>query len=67
MKGLETNEKYVFAVAAYCSSGKLIGDAIGETTKPILIYPPLSAVTTRMLLTQVDEISPNFFLYFLFC
>ncbi|XP_040088712.1 cilia- and flagella-associated protein 54 isoform X3 [Oryx dammah] len=53
VKGLETNEKYVFAVAAYCSSGKLIGDAIGETTKPILVYPPLSAVTTRMLLTQI--------------
>uniref|UniRef100_A0A8C3WPJ0 Cilia and flagella associated protein 54 n=1 Tax=Catagonus wagneri TaxID=51154 RepID=A0A8C3WPJ0_9CETA len=53
VKGLETNEKYVFAVAAYCSNGKLIGNAVGETTKPILVYPPLSAVTTRMLLTQV--------------
>uniref|UniRef100_A0A8W4FPJ3 Cilia and flagella associated protein 54 n=1 Tax=Sus scrofa TaxID=9823 RepID=A0A8W4FPJ3_PIG len=53
VKGLETNEKYIFAVAAYCSNGKLIGDAVGETTKPILVYPPLSAVTTRMLLTQV--------------
>ncbi|CAO2581415.1 Cilia- and flagella-associated protein 54 [Lemmus lemmus] len=53
VKGLETNEKYIFAIAAYSSSGKLIGDAIGETTKPILIYPPLSAVTARMYLTQV--------------
>ncbi|GAB5574121.1 cilia- and flagella-associated protein 54 isoform X10 [Prionailurus iriomotensis] len=53
VKGLETNEKYVFAIAAYSSNGKLIGDAIGETTKPILVYPPLSAVTTRMFLTQV--------------
>ncbi|XP_045409141.1 cilia- and flagella-associated protein 54 [Lemur catta] len=53
VKGLETNEKYVFAVAAYSSNGKLVGGAIGETTKPILIYPPLSAVTTRMFLTQV--------------
>ncbi|XP_070310239.1 cilia- and flagella-associated protein 54 isoform X4 [Odocoileus virginianus] len=60
VKGLETNEKYVFAVAAYCSSGKLIGDAIGETTKPILIYPPLSAVTTRMLLTQVAYQTGNY-------
>ncbi|XP_044770668.1 LOW QUALITY PROTEIN: cilia- and flagella-associated protein 54 [Neomonachus schauinslandi] len=53
VKGLETNEKYVFAIAAYSSDGKLIGDAIGETTKPILVYPPLSAVTARMFLTQV--------------
>ncbi|KAK7824936.1 hypothetical protein U0070_014142 [Myodes glareolus] len=53
VKGLETNERYVFAIAAYSSSGKLIGDAVGETTKPILIYPPLSAVTARMYLTQV--------------
>ncbi|XP_036924021.1 cilia- and flagella-associated protein 54 [Sturnira hondurensis] len=53
VKGLETNEKYVFAVAAYSSNGKLVGDAVGETTKPILVYPPLSAVTARMFLTQV--------------
>nr|XP_031539099.1 cilia- and flagella-associated protein 54 [Vicugna pacos] len=53
VKGLETNEKYVFAIAAYSSNGKLVGDAVGESTKPILVYPPLSAVTARMLLTQV--------------
>ncbi|XP_058164556.1 cilia- and flagella-associated protein 54 isoform X2 [Dasypus novemcinctus] len=53
VKGLETNEKYIFAVAAYSSNGKLVGDAIGETTRPILVYPPLSAVTARMFLTQV--------------
>ncbi|ELK10356.1 hypothetical protein PAL_GLEAN10015517 [Pteropus alecto] len=53
VKGLESNEKYIFAIAAYSSNGKLVGDAIGETTKPILVYPPLSAVTARMFLTQV--------------
>ncbi|XP_036093176.1 cilia- and flagella-associated protein 54 isoform X3 [Rousettus aegyptiacus] len=53
VKGLETNEKYIFAIAAYSSNGKLVGDAIGEATKPILVYPPLSAVTARMFLTQV--------------
>ncbi|XP_076776111.1 cilia- and flagella-associated protein 54 isoform X2 [Arvicanthis niloticus] len=53
IKGLETNANYIFAIAAYSSIGKLIGDAIGETTKPILIYPTLSAVTARMYLTQV--------------
>ncbi|XP_032154492.1 cilia- and flagella-associated protein 54 isoform X2 [Sapajus apella] len=53
VKGLETNEKYVFAVAAYSNNGKLVGGAIGETTKPILVYPPLSTITARMFLTQV--------------
>lgn len=55
MRGLEANEKYVFAVAAYSSNGKLVGDAVGDTSKPILVYPSLSAVTARMHLTQVDE------------
>lgn len=63
VKDLETNEKYVFAIAAYSSTGKLIGDAIGESTKPILIHPPLSTVTARMYLTQVEGIYTNSFLY----
>ncbi|XP_069846637.1 cilia- and flagella-associated protein 54 isoform X3 [Dipodomys merriami] len=60
VKGLETNENYIFAIAAYCSNGKLIGDAIGETTKPILLYPPLSAITARMYLTQVAYQTGNY-------
>ncbi|KAM8978137.1 cilia- and flagella-associated protein 54 isoform 4-T4 [Sarcophilus harrisii] len=51
--GLEPNEKYIFAVAAYDSKGELLGKAIGETSKPILIYMPLSTVTTRLYLTEV--------------
>ncbi|XP_068951170.1 cilia- and flagella-associated protein 54 [Petaurus breviceps papuanus] len=51
--GLEPNEKYIFAVAAYSSDGELIGEAIGETSKPILVYMPLSTVTTRLYLTEV--------------
>ncbi|XP_030309874.1 cilia- and flagella-associated protein 54 [Calypte anna] len=53
IQGLDPNEKYIFAVAAYSSDGKLIGDQIGETTNPILAYPPLSATTVRAYLTQV--------------
>ncbi|XP_040610987.1 cilia- and flagella-associated protein 54 [Mesocricetus auratus] len=60
IKGLETNEKYIFAIAAYSCNGKLIGDTVGETTKPILIYPPLSAVTARMYLTQVAYQTGNY-------
>ncbi|XP_025022532.1 cilia- and flagella-associated protein 54, partial [Python bivittatus] len=52
VQGLEANQNYVFAVAAYDSDGKIIGDSIGETTKPILAYPPLSAATVRTYLIQ---------------
>ncbi|XP_035756904.1 cilia- and flagella-associated protein 54 isoform X4 [Egretta garzetta] len=62
IQGLEPNEKYIFAVAAYSSDGKLIGDAIGETTKPILAYPPLSATTVRAYLTQVAYQTGNYIL-----
>ncbi|XP_010214825.1 PREDICTED: putative uncharacterized protein C12orf63, partial [Tinamus guttatus] len=60
IQGLDPNEKYIFAVAAYSSDGKLIGDAIGETTKPILAYPPLSAATVRAYLTQVAYQTGNY-------
>ncbi|KAK2102403.1 hypothetical protein P7K49_020070 [Saguinus oedipus] len=62
VKGLETNEKYVFAVAAYSNNGKLAGGAIGETTKPILVYPPLSTITARMFLTQITTLSTHLFM-----
>ncbi|XP_010006376.1 PREDICTED: uncharacterized protein CFAP54 [Chaetura pelagica] len=58
--GLDPNEKYIFAVAAYSSDGKLIGDSIGETTKPILAYPPLSATTVRAYLVQVAYQTGNY-------
>ncbi|KAM6417221.1 cilia- and flagella-associated protein 54 [Pluvialis apricaria] len=60
IQGLDPNEKYIFAVAAYSSDGKLIGDAIGETTKPILAYPPLPATTVRAYLTQVAYQTGNY-------
>lgn len=53
VQGLEANQNYIFAVAAYDSDGKIIGDSIGETTKPILAYPPLSVATVRTYLIQV--------------
>ncbi|XP_034258808.1 LOW QUALITY PROTEIN: cilia- and flagella-associated protein 54 [Pantherophis guttatus] len=52
VQGLEANQNYVFAVAAYDSNGKIIGDSIGETTKPILAYPPLSVAIVRTYLIQ---------------
>ncbi|XP_066039514.1 cilia- and flagella-associated protein 54 [Chamaea fasciata] len=60
VQGLDANEKYVFALAAYSSDGKLIGDAVGQMTKPILAYPPLSATTVRAYLTQVAYQTGNF-------
>ncbi|XP_065597313.1 cilia- and flagella-associated protein 54 [Cyrtonyx montezumae] len=62
IQGLDPNEQYIFAVAAYSSDGKLIGGAIGETTRPILSYPPLSATTVRTYLTQVAYQTGNYVL-----
>jgi hypothetical protein len=36
VSGLQPNTMYVFAVAAYDDSGNMIGDSIGDSTKPIL-------------------------------
>uniref|UniRef100_A0A8C5N1B0 Cilia and flagella associated protein 54 n=1 Tax=Leptobrachium leishanense TaxID=445787 RepID=A0A8C5N1B0_9ANUR len=50
--GLQANEKYVFAVAGYSSDGALIGDSIGESSKPIVAFPPLSIPATWAHLAQ---------------
>ncbi|PKK21110.1 cilia and flagella associated 54 [Columba livia] len=60
IQGLDPNEKYIFAVAAYSSDGKLIGDAIGEATQPILAYPPLSVTAVRAYLTQAAYQTGNY-------
>ncbi|XP_060135694.1 cilia- and flagella-associated protein 54 isoform X2 [Zootoca vivipara] len=52
VEDLEPNQSYIFAVAAYDSDGNLISDSIGETTKPILAYPPLPAAAVRAYLIQ---------------
>ncbi|XP_056430458.1 cilia- and flagella-associated protein 54 [Hyla sarda] len=52
VKDLNTNEKYIFAVAAYAADGRLIGDVIGESTKPILASLPLSVPATFAYLAQ---------------
>ncbi|KAG9490483.1 hypothetical protein GDO78_006036 [Eleutherodactylus coqui] len=51
-KGLKKNEKYIFAVGAYSADGHLIGNMIGESTKPILAAPPLSVPATLAYLAQ---------------
>ncbi|XP_030009343.1 cilia- and flagella-associated protein 54 [Sphaeramia orbicularis] len=53
VEGLEPNQKYVFAVAAYDSQGKLLGNSIGETTFPLLASLPLPLLTTWAHLAQV--------------
>ena len=54
VSGLQTNEKYVFAVAAYTADGTLIGDSIGDTTKSILASHPLPILMTWAFLSQVS-------------
>ncbi|CAH2277598.1 Hypothetical predicted protein [Pelobates cultripes] len=50
--GLQVNERYIFAVAAFSSDGVLIGDSIGETSKPIVAFPPLPVPATWAYLAQ---------------
>ncbi|XP_078673131.1 cilia- and flagella-associated protein 54-like isoform X2 [Branchiostoma floridae x Branchiostoma belcheri] len=54
VSGLEPNERYMFAVAAYSKDGKLIGGSIGEQTKPILASHPLPILMVWALLGQVS-------------
>ncbi|CAM9978130.1 unnamed protein product [Lampetra fluviatilis] len=52
-EGLQPNEKYVFAVAAYARDGSLVGGTIGETTRPILASCPLPTLLAWAYLAQV--------------
>ncbi|XP_026065483.1 cilia- and flagella-associated protein 54 isoform X3 [Carassius auratus] len=51
--GLEPDKKYIFAVAAFNAKGKLVGGAIGETTRPLLASLPLPLLTTWAHIAQV--------------
>ncbi|XP_076025253.1 cilia- and flagella-associated protein 54 [Genypterus blacodes] len=53
VEGLEPNHKYMFAVAAYDSEGKLLGNAIGDSTIPLLASAPLPLLSTWAHLSQV--------------
>lgn len=55
VEGLEPNQKYVFAVAAYDSQGKLLGDTIGGTTFPLLASMPVPLLSTWAHLAQVHH------------
>lgn len=57
VEGLEPNQKYVFAVAAYNSQGKLLGNTIGVTTMPLLASMALPLLTTWAHLAQVEMLS----------
>lgn len=54
ISGLQPDEKYIFAVAAYDEKGKLIGDSIGESTDPILASNTLSILMNWAYLCQVS-------------
>ncbi|KTG47578.1 hypothetical protein cypCar_00019462 [Cyprinus carpio] len=50
--GLEPDKKYIFAVAAFNAKGKMVGGAIGETTRPLLASLPLPLLTTWAHIAQ---------------
>ncbi|XP_041865069.1 cilia- and flagella-associated protein 54-like isoform X4 [Melanotaenia boesemani] len=53
VEGLQPNQKYVFAVAAYNSLGKLLGNTVGGTTLPLLASMPVPVLSTWAHLAQV--------------
>ncbi|XP_068600422.1 cilia- and flagella-associated protein 54 [Brachionichthys hirsutus] len=53
VEGLEPNKKYVFAVAAYNSQCRLLGNAIGGTTFPLLASMPVQLLSAWAHLAQV--------------
>ncbi|XP_030602315.1 cilia- and flagella-associated protein 54 isoform X2 [Archocentrus centrarchus] len=53
VEGLEPNQKYVFAVAAYNSQGKLLGNTIGGTTLPVLASMPVPLLSAWAHLAKV--------------
>ncbi|XP_029029514.1 cilia- and flagella-associated protein 54-like isoform X2 [Betta splendens] len=53
VEGLEPNQKYMFAIAAYNSQGKLLGNNIGETTFPLLASFPVPLLSAWAHLAQV--------------
>lgn len=57
ISGLTPDEKYVFAVAAYDSNGKLIANSIGDSTEPMLASNTLSILMSYTYLCQVNIIS----------
>ncbi|KAM8835349.1 cilia- and flagella-associated protein 54 [Synchiropus picturatus] len=54
VRGLEPNQKYVFAVAAYDSHGKLLGNAIGMTSFPLLASMPIPLLSIWVHLAKVS-------------
>jgi len=55
VSGLKPDKKYIFAVGAFDAQGKMVGGAIGETTRPLLASLPLPLLTTwATLLRYMD-------------
>ncbi|RVE63832.1 hypothetical protein OJAV_G00140120 [Oryzias javanicus] len=53
VEGLQPNQRYVFAIAAYDSEGRLLGNSIGQTTVPLLASMPVQLLATWAHLAQV--------------
>jgi len=51
--GLQPNETYVFAVAAYTATGKLVGGSIGDTGRPLVASHDMPVLVLWGYLSQV--------------
>ncbi len=56
VSGLQPNQDYVFAVAAYGSTGVVLGGGIGQTSGPFLAAHSLSLTTAWGYCSQVMEL-----------
>ncbi|XP_039616500.1 cilia- and flagella-associated protein 54 [Polypterus senegalus] len=60
VEGLQSNEMYMFAVAAYNADGRIIGGSIGEATKPVLITQSLPLLNAWAYLAQAAHQTGHF-------
>ena len=51
--GLQSNELYIFAVAAYAADGTLMGGSIGDTSRPLIASHDMPVVILWGFLAQV--------------
>lgn len=61
VQNIMPHKRYVFAVAAYTAEGKLIGDSIGDISKPVLASHPLPVQMAWAYLAQVSLIALSHF------
>ena len=53
VSGLDKNEKYIFALAAYAESGQMIGGGVGKSTPPVVAATPVPLILIWCYLAEI--------------